>query len=128
MKKIILASLFLIFVGCTAPQGFVARPAGWSTIQMRNNIVKEKAWSTLVSVVSENYDIETLDKDSGYLRTAWLFSGNSATRITAKLEENNTTRIKVDSKYYDILSESWIEGYNTSTTEKVKQDLSGRLR
>ena len=128
MRKIILSSMFLFFIGCTAPQGFIARPAGWSAIEMRHNIGKEKAWSTLVSVISENYDIETLDKESGYLRTAWLFSGNNATRITAKLEDNNTTRIKVDSKYYDVLSESWIEGYNTTTTERVKQDLSGRLR
>ena len=70
MKKILFASLFLAMIGCTAPQGFVTSPAGWAAIQMRQNITKEKAWSTLVSVISDEYDIETLDKESGYLRTA----------------------------------------------------------
>ncbi|MBQ3437398.1 MAG: hypothetical protein IJG31_02655 [Fusobacterium sp.] len=132
MKKILLGILSLVLISCTAPQGFIARPAGWTAIQMRENIARNKAWSTLVSVISDNYEIETLDKESGYLRTTWLFETKngvqSATRITAKIEDNNSTRIKVDSKYFNALEGKWIEGHNTILTQQIKDDLSGRLR
>ena len=30
MKKILLGALFLTFIGCVAPQGFVAIPTSWT--------------------------------------------------------------------------------------------------
>lgn len=126
----IMASSLFLFTACISltPKSFVAQPAGWNTIQMRENIQKNNAWSTVVSVISENYDIEVMEKESGYIRTNWVVVGDTTNRIIAKLENNNTLRIKVESKYYDKLTENWVNGYSTTVTDAVKQDLSGRLR
>lgn len=129
-KFLVACSLFM-FVGCAAlfaPAGFITKPAGWNTIEMRKDITRDTAWSTFVSAISGNYDIEVLEKESGYLRTTWLTEGNTANRVIGKIESNNTLRFKVESRYYDILSKQWITGYVNSITESVKEDLQGRLR
>ena len=130
MKKFLLACSLFALVGCVnlAPKGFVAQPAGWNTIQMRSNISKDQAWNTFVSVISENYDIEVMEKESGYLRTNWVIVGNTANRIVGKIESNNMLRVKIESKYFDKLTDEWITGYSTTVTEAVKEDLSGRLK
>lgn len=126
LKFLIACSLFM-FVGCVslAPKGFVAQLAGWNTIQMRAGITEAKAWNTFVSVISEKYDIEVMEKESGYIRTNWIVEGSTANRI---IEPNNTLRIKVESRYYDKLREEWVTGFSNTVTEAVKQDLQGRLQ
>lgn len=128
--KLLLACSLFTLVGCIslAPKGFVAQPAGWNTIQMREKISKDQAWNTFVSVISENYDIEVMEKESGYLRTNWVVEGTTANRIIGKIESNNTLRVKVESRYFDKVTGEWVTGYSTTVTETVKQDLSGRLR
>jgi uncharacterized lipoprotein len=129
--KILMGVMIFSLTACTAPRGFVAQPAGWNAVQMRESVNHEKAWSILVSVVSDDYDIEMMDSESGYLRTNWRHEGQGTqewfTRIIGKVEMNGTTRIKVESKYYDQILSRWVNGYNTFTTTKIKDDLSGRL-
>ena len=129
LKSLVVCSFFM-FVGCIslAPKGFIAQPAGWNTIQMRSDITQDKAWNTFVSVISEKYDIEVMEKESGYIRTNWIVEGSTANRIVGKIEPNNTLRIKVESRYYDKLKEEWVTGFSNTVTEAVKQDLQGRLQ
>jgi len=42
----------------------------WLTIKGQN-ITYEEAWQKIVSTIGEKYEIEVLESDAGYLRTAW---------------------------------------------------------
>ena len=66
-------SAVFILAGC-APQTFVkGQPPGWKTIELNEDLKHNyaKAWQKTVDTIAREYDIEMLDKDSGYLRTCW---------------------------------------------------------
>ena len=89
--------------GC-APRSFVRSAPGWKTIELRSGLTTDydQAWRTTVDTVARNWDIEILDKDSGYLRTAWLhgISGASYERYRGRLtikypDSKNPTKLEV---------------------------------
>jgi hypothetical protein len=136
-----IVSLLMLFmsVGC-APSTFIkGRPGGWKTIELNENLVGNyaSAWQKTVDTVARDYDIELLDKDSGYLRTAWMYGISGGIyhryrgRLTIKYPEITNpgkVEVKTDAQW---LSEQtygiWQRGWDSSFDRDVFTALSGRL-
>ena len=80
--------LALVLPGC-APRTFVRSAPGWKTIEFHEGLVNnyDEAWQKTVDTIARNWDIEILDKDSGYLRTAWVYgiSGGPQLRYRGRI-------------------------------------------
>ncbi|MEX1384498.1 hypothetical protein, partial [Lutibacter sp.] len=64
------------------------------TIAVRPEIVEDDAWKLLGSIVTTEFDVlEVIDKETGYMRTAWQvegFNGSTIrTRVIVKLGDSN---------------------------------------
>lgn len=93
----------MITTGC-APATFIRQAPGWKTIEFHSGLVNnyDDAWQKTVDTIVRSWDIEILDKDSGYLRTAWIYgiSGGPTVayrgRITVKYPEiKNVQKVEV---------------------------------
>lgn len=142
MNKRILSGLLLLsmccLVGC-APKSFVRQSAGWKTIELNSATsgVYSEAWQKTVDTIAKSYDIEMMDRDSGYLRTCWTYgiSGGGFNRyrgrITIKYPEVETPEkieIKTEAQWLDNVSTGlWLPGYDSIFQRDVYTALSGRL-
>lgn len=145
MKNVIFLPLIfgLFFVVGCEPATFVKQPAGWKTIELRNDMQETytKAWQVAVDTVARQWDVEILDKDSGYLRTAWKYgiagtTGSTSARYrgrislkfaTAEQESPTKVEVKTDASWLDNYNLLWIDGYDTSLQRDVYDVLSARL-
>jgi len=79
------------------------------TIAVNPDILEQDAWKLLSSIVTTEFDVlEVIDKDTGYMRTAWQvqsFNGKSTirTRIIVKLGDSNPLKyvMKISSERAD---------------------------
>ena len=130
-------ALMLAAGGC-APSSFVKQSAGWKSVEFNQNVnTFNIAWQTCVDTIAKDYDIEMLDKNSGYLRTTWIYGISGGTynryrgRITVKFPEL-TDPTKVDIKteaqwLSDTSSGLWIPGFDSIFQRDVFTALTGRL-
>src|SRR5712691_10104656 len=73
---------------------FIVGDPVWREIPLRNDLhgQYEKCWQTAVSTVLDNaFDIATMDKDSGYIRTTWnegvvVLGGNWGYKVQISLK------------------------------------------
>ena len=141
MKKQIVVlcctAIALFAAGC-APSTFVRQSAGWKTIEFNENIQDfETAWQKCVDTVARDYDLEMLDKNSGYLRTAWIYGISGGVynryrgRITVKFPELKApTQVDVKTEAQWLTNEPsgiWMPGWDKTFQRDVYTALSGRL-
>lgn len=123
--------------GCGS-SSFVKQPAGWKSIELRDGLQQDydDAWQTAVDTIARSYDIEIMDKDSGYLRTAWIFgilgrsSSAYAGRVTLKfpdVQEPQRVDVKTDAKQFNNWTDEWVEGFDSQFERDIVAELSGRL-
>ena len=129
-------SLFslLIFQGCSPPNFVKTSLANWKSIEFRPNLERDEAWHRISDTLAKNYDLEVIDKDSGYIRTAWMFttSGkvdeNYRARVITNIPvSNDKVEVKIDAHWFDPWKENWIMGYDTMLLEQVYTDLQGTV-
>ena len=134
---VLLASI--IFAACASPpKTFIKtydEPGIWKTIDIRDNMEKDRIWRLLVDTLSQKYDLEVLEQDSGYLRTSWKYtyirggaiSNRYRSRIVVKLpdEDWSLAQIKAESNWLE--DEGWVPGYDTRLLEDVYGDIQGKL-
>lgn len=139
LGMLIAVTLGLVCTGC-APSTFVkGQSAGWKTIVL-NDTVKgdfDAAWAKTVDTIARDYDIEMLEKESGYLRTGWKYgiSGGAYNRyrgrITIKYAETQAPsqlEVKTDAQWLSDASYGlWVEGFDKSFNRDVYVNLSGIL-
>ncbi|REE81857.1 hypothetical protein BX611_1397 [Lutibacter oceani] len=78
------------------------------TIVVKPDIIEDDAWKLLSSIVTTEFDVlEVIDKETGYMRTAWQvegFNGSTVrTRIIVKLGDSNPLKyvMKISSERAD---------------------------
>lgn len=132
--------LVLLTTGC-APKTFVRSAPGWKTIGLRQELIYnyDEAWQKTVDSIAQNWEIEMLDKDSGYLRTAWVYGIGTGRqikyrgRITVKYPEikmPEKVEVKISAEWWAYGSPYapiWVKGYDSSFQRDVFAELSGRL-
>lgn len=134
---LIAASLVVLMSTGCAPKSFVRSSPGWKTIELRDGLVNNynESWQTTVDTVARNWDIEILDKDSGYLRTNWVYgiSGGAYDayrgRLTIKYPEVTDVKkleVKTEAQWHEKEG-VWVGGFDSIFQRDVYQALSGRL-
>ena len=130
----------LIIAGCSSlPRTFVATRGDvgeWKVLEIREGLSNEQAWNIFVDTLSQKYDLEVIQKDGGYIRTAWKYthldgdkvSDRYRTRFVAKLSGSPTwekARLKCESNWME--DEGWISGYDTHLLEEIYGDIQGKI-
>ena len=104
-------------------------------MELRDGLPYDIAWAQAVDVVSQEYDIELMSKESGYLRTNWKYgiSGGNLRRyrgrITVKFPPPKTqVKVKTEAQWINSVNGMVIfEGYDTRMNRDVYSALGGVL-
>ena len=138
-KNIIVAAA-LIIAGCSSlPHTFVTTRADtgeWKVLEIREGLSNDKAWAIFVDTLSQKYDLEVIQKDGGYIRTAWKYtfidgdkiSNRYRTRFVAKLSGSpvwNQAQLKCESNWME--DEGWISGYDSQLLKEMYGDIQGKI-
>jgi PBP1b-binding outer membrane lipoprotein LpoB len=145
IRLILLIAGILVLGGCVTPPPpatyvETAEPE-WKVISLRDNLSYDNAWQMLVDHMKKEYDIETLDKNSGQLRTDWIFKTDEndyKVRITAKFSaDKKKLELKTDSLYHKVYKGSltgtvyedygWIPGSDTKVLDEAYGEISALL-
>ena len=125
-------SVVAIIVGC-APTSFVKTSvADWKTVEFRPNLERESAWRMIADTLAKNYDIEVIDKDSGYIRTAWMHTTTGKvneryrTRIISKIPLSDD-RVEIKTEAHWLSDSGWVAGYDTIMMDQVYSDIQGSV-
>lgn len=160
LKRII---LLLVVLGAMAPMNvvsaanvpkalksrFIVSDPVWKELPVRDNLKGsyDKVWQSVVnSILENNFDIATMDKDSGYIRTSWnegviSLGGNwyYKVQISAKFVYDDAgaagkTIQKVRVQVAGELTRSgprgiieYMKGYDTVILQSLMQDLQAKL-
>lgn len=132
----------VLSAGCVAPD-FVEKQGGeWATIQGRKDVTYDRAWDSVVGLVSRTFDIALMQRREGYLRTNWLYTWagkyqeSYRVRLTVKLHRGDPGDGSTigDDLQCEIKSEAewlrygrWVEGYDTRLLETMKNDIMGLI-
>lgn len=131
MKKLafLLAVLCLLIISCAPPQTFIkTMEPGWATIELREDVNYDKAWTSIYDLLTRNFDIEIAQKENGYIRTGWIYTWTGQyteyyrVRVTIKFPENRkTVDVKSEAYYKDYV------GYDTRLLTTLKTDIMGSI-
>jgi hypothetical protein len=136
---IILAlSLFVISCGLKPPASFVKTfdEAGtWKTVEVREGMDKSEMWRLIVDTLTQKYDLEVVQKDSGYIRTSWKYTyvvsetivENYRSRIVVKVlgEDWKSLQVKCESNW--LSKRGWEIGYDIRLLQDAFSDIQGRV-
>lgn len=131
---VLLAALFAS--GCTTPppQGFMPFPGtGWTTLEIRNDVNFDRAWSITLETLARDFDFELLSKGDGYMRTAWsqtwngVFQPHYRVRVTVLFPDNRQTlRIKAEAQAF-LEGDGWVVGSDKRLLPGLKEELLGSI-
>lgn len=130
----------LIMAGCSSlPRTFVATRGDtgeWKVLEIREGMTNEQVWAIFVDTLSQKYDLEVIQKDGGYIRTAWKYtyldgdkvSDRYRTRFVVKLSGSpswDKAQLKCESNWLE--DEGWISGYDSQLLEEMYGDIQGKI-
>jgi hypothetical protein len=137
-RRAIIGTAALLAFGCAKagpPASFTRNEAGvWRSIEVRDGVARPQLWSTIVDAISSKFDIEVVDRESGYVRTSYKLTtitsskirGNYRSRIVAKFNTDwSVLQVKSESGWLE--DGSWVEGYDSQVLNDIYTDLQGRI-
>ena len=135
-----LVSLFsVVALSSCAPSTFVRTiDPGWNTIDIREELEYDKAWNTVVDLVSRKFDIEIISKEDGYLRTGWYhaWTGELTERYAVRLvvkftPDHQYVAIKSEAQYYAKgfwgIGRGWRMGTDERLSTTMRTDMMGKV-
>ena len=136
MNKLLLFAISaMILTSCASSNSWHKGQAEWMRVQIHENYNYDKAFSTALDLLSEKYEMEMINKDGGYARTAHNYyrksNGRSdnkkRVRVTLKFNHDRTQlSVKTDVQKY--IKGEWIDGYDTKLGRQVREDIQGVLQ
>lgn len=136
MKKIVLAlCLCLVCVGSMeAKKTWKKGTAEWKKIQIQESLDYNHAFNTALEMVSNNYEMDLINKDGGYIRSEWSYMKNKKgkrikdmrMRITIKFNHDRT-QLQVRTEAQKLKRDEWIEGEDSALSKQIRDDLQGAL-
>jgi len=141
MKRI----AFLLCLTVTLYACAAGLEATWKTVP-ETNISPARAWTIVVNTVSESFELETIDGQSGYLKSGWkttdtcwggLVSGGmipcEKSRVIVRVEDRIPFKVKV--KVEKQTANPWTSysvwapnGNNERLEREIMETLQGRLK
>ena len=136
MKKLLVLAIgAMLLTGCASSNSWHKGQAEWMRVQIHENFNYEKAFSTALDVLSEKYEMEMINKDGGYARTAYNYyrksNGRSddkkRVRVTLKFNHDRT-QLSVKTDVQRLKKREWIDGYDTKLGQQIREDIQGVLQ
>lgn len=133
MKNLVFLLLVLVIsfsmINCSPPVTFIrTMDPTWNTVELREEVKFDAAWKTVLDLLIKKFDIEVSDKESGYIRTGWLYTWTGEytevyrVRVTIKfMKDNHSVDIKSEAYYKDYV------GYDTRLLQTIKMDIMGTI-
>jgi hypothetical protein len=117
--------LSILLFGCAVP------PAQWKIVVPRQGISYDTLWQRIVDTLTDEFDIEVIEKDSGYLRTSWKhhteFLSQYRHRITVKVMRD-PLKVKVKVQRQQYFNEAWQDwGTDEKLEKEILEELKGRI-
>jgi len=117
------SSLLAVDVPKALKSRFVVGDPVWRELPVRDDLRNqyEKSWQTAVATILENnFDIATMDKDSGYIRTTW----NEGVVV---LGGHWTYRVQISLKFVYAPVDPKTATSSSPTIEKVRVQAAGEV-
>jgi len=99
---------------------------------IRDGLSYDKAFGEVLDVIGKRFELDMISKDSGYLRTNWIYTWNTKGRYNEKYRTRVIIKFSADRTKVDIKSEAefggeprWIKGFDTALLSQIKQDIQG---
>ena len=106
--------------------------ATWATVEVRDGMTYEQAWTTVIDLLVKKFDVEILSKGDGYARTGWLHSwtgevrSDYRVRCTIKFSPDHT-KVEVKSEAQYLVDSDWQPGMDTALLQTLKTDFMGSI-
>jgi hypothetical protein len=129
------AGLVLLAAGCATPPppSFTrTNEAGWAAIELRDGVDFDRAWDTLFRVLAREFDFAVIEKDQGYLQTAWhhawsgVYQEAYRVRVTALFGPDRRS-VQIRSEAWALVEGRWHAGSDARLLSTVKTDLMGTI-
>jgi hypothetical protein len=115
--------------------GFVRSASGgdWTTFLLSEGMTYDRAFGETLDILVRRFQMEMISKDSGYLRTQWIYTWNTKnkhsedyrTRVIINFSADRT-RLNLKAEAERKKSETyWERGFDTRLLETMKQDIQG---
>ena len=101
-------------------------------INLQNNLDYNKSWNIIFSIVSKNFDVAMMDKNSGYIRSHWNYKSTGIvrddyrTRVTIKFNLDKTN-LELKSEANFKYNNNWIQGSDINSLETIKTDIKAMI-
>ncbi len=139
IKTLFSCTLAVVFVmvalGCASVKGWHKGQAEWMRVQIHENFDYNKAFSTALDLLTEKYEMEMINKDGGYARTAWNYYRKSKgavdkkARVRISLKFNHDrTQLSVRTEVQRLISGDWVDGYSDVIGSQIRNDIQGVLQ
>jgi len=111
---------------------FVTGDAVWRELPVRDDIQTQydKCWQTTINTILENnFDIATMDKESGYIRTTWnegvvVLGGNWTYKVQISIK---TVKVPGDTKVTPPTADM-VQKVRVQVAGEIAENYRGRLR
>lgn len=132
----VVAGMFvMVALGCASVKGWHKGQAEWMRVQIHENFDYNKAFSTAVDLLTEKYEMEMINKDGGYARSAWNYykKSNGAiddkarVRVTIKFNHDRT-QLSVKTDVQRLIGGEWVDGWSDTLGAQTRNDLQGVLQ
>ena len=136
VSSCIVAGMFvMIALGCASVKGWHKGQAEWMRVQIHENFDYNKAFSTALDLLTEKYEMEMINKDGGYARSAWNYyrKSNGMTddkarvRVTLKFNHDRT-QLSVKTEVQRLIKGDWVDGYSDVLGRQTRDDIQGVLQ
>lgn len=122
--------LFLFLINCAST------PIRWVSTPEYSDLDYDKAWQIVVSTITEDFEIDVIEKDSGYLLTAWKSVGltlseqlegweKAGVKVTCKVEKREPFKLKLKVQRGTIEGGTWTP---KSGDEKLESELLEQIK
>ncbi len=134
--------LFLLLLTCVAIVATISAKntwkkgtAEWMKIQIHENFTYDKAFNTVLDLITDKYEMDLISKDGGYIRTAWSFMRNAKgkkiknmrVRVTAKFNHDRS-QLQVRTEVQKLKKDDqWIDGEDINLSRQIRDDIQGVL-
>ena len=99
---------------------------------IRDGLTYDKAFGEVMDVVGKRFELDMISKDSGYIRTNWIYTWNTKRKYNEKYRTRVIIKFSADRTKVDIKSEAefggeprWVKGFDTALLSQIKQDIQG---
>lgn len=135
---VVLAAV-LLASGCKSPptsfQRTIDQPGVWKSIEVRDGLSADQVWNFTIDTVGLKYDLEVIQKESGYLRGSWkytLLDGDALSeryrsRVIVKVMPPDVRIVQVKCEANWLDGNGWIQGIDTEVQNEIYGDLQGRI-